>query len=262
MSWDARAYLRHGEARTRPAADLLQRVYLEAPETVLDLGCGPGNSTAVLRARYPDAQVVGLDSAPDMLAKARASGIEAEWVEADLRTYQPPGPVELLFSNATLHWLPDHAALFARLVSWLAPGGVLAVQMPNNFRAPSHLEVHSLRAQVPWYSLLSQTFPAIDVRTPAEYHRLFSQLGCTCDIWETEYLHVLDGEDAVVTWLRGSTLVPIRSHLSPTQYALFEDQLAVRLRAHYPPEADNSNKTLFPFRRIFMVAQKPEVSGR
>jgi trans-aconitate 2-methyltransferase len=146
MSWQPQRYLAFDDHRTRPGTDLLARVPLAAPERVVDLGCGPGNSTELLTARWPDATVVGVDNSPTMLAAARERRIGADWVEADIATWTPDTPVDLLFSNAVLQWLPDHATLLPRLLGLLRPGGVLAVQMPRNFEAPSHTTVHEIAA--------------------------------------------------------------------------------------------------------------------
>jgi trans-aconitate 2-methyltransferase len=155
MSWHPERYLAFDDYRTRPAADLLARVPLCAPERVVDLGCGPGNSTALLALRWPHADVVGIDSAAAMLAKAREGGIAARWLEADIASWTPEVPVDLLFSNAALQWLPDHQTLLPRLLSHLRPRGVLAIQMPRNFQAASHVTLRELAAEKPWAARLA-----------------------------------------------------------------------------------------------------------
>lgn len=250
MTWSAATYLAFGGERTRAAMDLLQRVPLEAPEVVVDLGCGPGNSTELLRARYPEARIVGVDAAPDMLARAQRSGVQAEWQAGDVATWSPQAPVDLLFANAVLHWLPDHARLLPKLVAHLRPGGVLAAQMPRNFEAPTHRLMRAVAADGPWAATLAARLPAVSVLDAPGYQRLLRPLG-RVEVWETEYLHVLRGPDPVLGWVRGTTLVPVQEALSEEMYADFEAAYAARLREAYPPEEDGT--TLLPFRRIFVV---------
>ncbi len=250
MTWNAATYLAFGGERTRAAMDLLQRVPLDAPELVVDLGCGPGNSTELLRTRYPEARLVGVDAAPDMLARAASSGVRAEWREGDVATWSPPEPVDLLFANAVLHWLPDHARLLPRLVGHLRPGGVLAAQMPRNFAAPTHRLMRAVAADGPWAEALAARLSEVSVLDAPGYQRLLRPLG-RVDVWETEYLHVLRGPDPVLGWVRGTALVPVKEALSAEMYAGFEAAYAARLREAYPPEEDGT--TLLPFRRIFVV---------
>lgn len=250
--WDAARYLAFADHRTRPAADLLARVALEAPHTVVDLGCGPGNSTALLAARWPQAHIIGVDSSPDMLAKARAGDVRAEWRQADIAQWTPEAPLDLIYSNATLQWVPDHASLLPRLLDCLRPGGVLAIQMPRNFAAPSHALMRETAAEGPWAGRLAGVLHAEPVAEPAWYYDLIAPLTATLDIWETEYLHVLDGDDPVLRWTRSTALRPVIDALDADGLAAFETAYAARLRAAYPRRA--GGRTLFPFRRLFIVA--------
>ena len=250
MTWNAATYLAFGGERTRAAIDLLHRVPIASPEAVVDLGCGPGNSTELLRARFPEARIVGVDSAPDMIARATRSGVQAEWLLADAATWSPTAPVDLVFANALLHWLPDHARLLPRLAGYLRPGGVLAVQMPKNFEAPTHRLMRAVAGDGPWAETLGARLPEVSVLDAQSYVRLLRGLG-RVDVWETEYLHVLEGPDPVLGWVRGTALVPVKEALSAEMYADFEAAYAARLREAYPPEEDG--KTLLPFRRIFVV---------
>ncbi|MCE3249462.1 MAG: trans-aconitate methyltransferase, partial [Geminicoccaceae bacterium] len=184
----------------RPAADLLARVPLAAPARIADLGCGPGNSTALLVQRWPAAEVLGIDSSAAMLAKAEASGLEAGWRKCDLAAWTPDAPYDLLFSNAALHWLPDHARLLPRLLGHLRPGGVLAVQMPRNFEAPSHALLREVARAGPWAGRLAPCLERAPVAAPEWYRDLLAPLTEALDIWQTEYLHVLEGEDPVLSW--------------------------------------------------------------
>lgn len=251
-SWDPDQYLRYEEARTRPAAELLARIPLDAPNTVVDVGSGPGNSTALLTERWPEATVTGVDSSSEMIAAAATTVPGARFIQADLRTWSPPAPVDVVFSNATLQWVDDHAAVFAHLLSWLAPDGVLAVQMPANFAEPSHAELRSLAASGPWAGDLRGVVRHDPVATPESYHRLLRDLGRPADVWTTEYLQVLSGEDPVLEWARATALRPVLERLPPELGRDFLAQYAERLRAAYPAEEDGT--TYFPFRRLFIVS--------
>jgi trans-aconitate 2-methyltransferase len=252
MTWNPEQYLSFADHRTRPAIDLLGRIALKSPARVADLGCGPGNSTALLVESWPGAAVTGVDSSAAMLATARTSGIRASWLQADLADWTPALPFDLLFSNAALHWLPDHAQLLPRLFAQVAPGGVLAVQMPRNFGAPSHALLLELAAAEPWAGRLEAALLREPVASPAWYYDLLAPSAPGLDIWETEYLHVLDGDDPVLAWNRGTVLRPVRAALKPDELAAFEADYARRLRAAYPRRSDG--RTLFPFRRLFIVA--------
>jgi trans-aconitate 2-methyltransferase len=253
MSWHPERYLAFDDHRTRPAADLLARVPLMAPERVVDLGCGPGNSTALLVARWPQAAVIGVDSSASMLDKARASGTRADWLEADIADWSPDAPVDLLFSNAALHWLPDHRALLPRLMSHLRPGGVLAVQMPRNFEAASHVTLRELAAQEPWAARLDGTLRPEPVAAPARYHDLLAPHAASLDIWQIEYLQVLDGEDPVLRWVEATSLRPVLEALDEAA-AAFKEAYGARLREAYPRRPDGT--TLYPFLRLFLVAKR------
>ena len=252
MAWDPAAYLGFSEERTRPAADLLARVPVEAPGRVVDLGCGPGNSTALLVARWPEAEVDGLDASPEMLERAAASGVRARWVRGDLASWAAPGRYDVAFSNAALQWLPDHAALLPRLAASVRPGGALAFQVPRNMDAPSHALMREVAATEPWADRLRDV-REVSVLRPEDYHRILAPFARRLDIWEAEYLHVLEGKDAVLAWVRGTGLRPFLDRLGADDRDGFVALYAERLREAYPREADGL--TLFPFRRLFAVAR-------
>jgi trans-aconitate 2-methyltransferase len=254
LSWNPERYLAFCDHRTRPAIDLLARVPLAKAERVADLGCGPGTSTALLARRWPEAGVTGVDNSRAMLIKARASGVPASWVEADIATWAPDRPLDLIYANAALQWLDDHAALFPRLMRQLRPEGVLAVQMPRNFAAPSHALLRETARSGPWADRLARA-DWQPVATPEWYYGLLAPQASALDIWETEYLHVLDGEDAVLNWTRGTALRPVMQALDHEQFVQFEAAYALRLREAYPRRGDG--RTLFPFRRLFIVASRP-----
>jgi len=252
MTWDPQQYLKFGAPRLRPAIDLLNRIEHASPNEVYDIGAGPGNVTPLLRARWPGAHVTGVDESQEMLDTARAALPDVEWVRADLAHWTPARPADVLYSNAALHWLNDHATLFPRLLSSLAPGGVLAVQMPRNFAAASHTEVDSAVRAGPWRARLEPLLRPLSVATPAEYYDLLAPRAATLDIWETEYLHVLRGDNPVKEWIKGSRLKPLLDALEEPLRTGFEAEYAARVKAAYPPRADGC--TLLPFRRLFIVA--------
>ena len=254
MSWNPERYLAFGDHRTRPAVDLLARVALRAPARVADLGCGPGNSTALLAARWPDAAVMGVDNSSEMLARARASGIRATWIESDIAGWTPAAQPDVLFSNAALQWLPDHARLLPRLLGQVRAGGVLAVQMPHNFGSPSHVLLREVADAGPWAARLQPLLLGEPVGAPQFYYDLLAPSSGSIDIWETEYLQVLEGGDPVLGWMRGTALRPVLAALEAGELAAFEAEYRERLRAAYPQRADGC--TLFPFRRLFIVATR------
>ena len=258
--WDPSQYLRFAAERARPAIDLLARIPIDAPGTVYDLGCGPGNVTRLLHERWPDARVVGVDSSEEMLGRARATLPELEWVAADLATWRPDAAPALIYSNAALHWLDGHETLFPRLMGFLAAGGVLAVQMPRNFDSPSHTLIAETVRGGPWRERLEPLLRGSPVADPQTYFGLIAPLAAAVDIWETEYLHVLEGEDAVKEFTKGSALKPLLDALSEPERAAFEERYAALVREAYPRRPDG--RTLFPFKRLFIVATKRSGMGQ
>lgn len=252
MVWSPSIYMAFGDERTRPAIELLARIRSENPERVIDLGCGPGNSTAVLAARWPDAKLEGLDSSPDMLAQARQSQVRAEWIEADLASWSARAKYSVIFSNATLQWLDDHRSLIPRLLKFVEPGGTFAFQVPHNMDAPSHQLMRETAASGPWASKLKNV-REVAVLSPVDYFEVFSTCGARSDIWETEYLHVLEGEDAVYKWVSATGLRPFVQALADDERAAFIADYKRKLNRAYPRRQDG--RTLFPFKRLFVVAQ-------
>jgi trans-aconitate 2-methyltransferase len=253
-TWDPGQYLKFSDHRVRPALDLMARIPLDQARGVYDLGCGPGTITRLLAERWPGAAVTGVDSSADMLAKARMEAPRVAFQQADIAAWSPPAPADLLFSNATLHWLDDHAALLPRLVSQLAPGGVLAVQLPCNRGSPSHLLMEEAAADGPWRARLARIRPVYgSVETPDAYYRILAPVARQVDIWETSYLHVLEGENPVVEWMRGTALRPYLDALAGAQHDAFLAAYADRVAAAYPRQPDG--RTLLAFRRIFFIAR-------
>ncbi len=254
MSWSPERYLGFHDLRLRPALDLMGRISMAPPRSIVDLGCGPGNVSPLLLQRWPDAALTGVDQSAAMLERARAVLPRAQWIEADISGWHPDAPVDLVFSNAALHWVGDHPALFARLAAMLAPDSVLAVQMPANFSAPSHRLIRALAASSDWAGVLERVRMG-EVLEPDAYQSLLSAHFGEVDLWETTYYQQLSGEHAVFEWLAGSTLVPYFDCLSEAQTSAFVSRLKPMLASAYPARSDGS--VLFPFKRLFMLARGP-----
>jgi trans-aconitate 2-methyltransferase len=254
-SWEPSRYLRFGEERGQPCRDLVARIQRDAVQRVVDLGCGPGNSTAVLRARWPEAECFGVDSSTEMLEVARKSDPVVRWVHADIRTWEPTEPVDLLFSNAALHWLPDHEPLFPRLLRLLTSGGVFAVQMPANTSEPYQDVAEELRCRAPWTNLIAGPSSRSDVGESEFYYRILSPLVSRLELWDTRYLHVLDGPEAIVDWTRGAGLKDWLAALPrPADRDRFLCEYLSGVARRYPREPDG--KVLFPFLRRFIIAYR------
>jgi trans-aconitate 2-methyltransferase len=255
MAWDPTLYLRFADHRLRPALDLLGRVVAERPRAVYDLGCGPGTTTRLLVERWPEARVVGVDSSEEMLAKARADCPGASYRTADLARWRPAEPADVLYSNAALHWLEDHASLFPRLVGLLAEGGALAVQMPHNDGAPSHTCMREAAEAGPWREVVLRVVHDRRVAEPDVYYDLLRPLVSSIEIWETVYIQPLEGDNPVVDWTRGTALRPLlQAIVDPGQREAFLADYAARIAAAYPRRPDG--RTLLPFRRLFIVARR------
>lgn len=254
MQWDPTQYLAFADLRLRPALDLLARTPAEAPRLVVDLGCGPGNLTPYLKARWPGARIVGVDASAEMLARARKAVEGAEFVQAGIAGWTPDAAPDVIYSNAALHWLDGHDALFPRLLGLLAPGGVLAVQMPRNHGAASHTEIGATVIDGPWRARLEPLLRPAPTHPPAVYYDLLASRTARLDVWETEYLQVLEGRDPVKEFTKGSALKPFLDALDGAERDAFEEAYAARLRRAYPPQGDG--RTLFPFRRLFLVAAR------
>lgn len=250
--WDPSQYLRFGDERLRPALDLLSRVQLAAPAVVYDLGCGSGTSTVILKERWPEAEVIGIDSSASMLDRARALDVEITWLEGDLTSWEPDAPCDLLFSNAVYQWLDGHEALFQRLVNGLRPGGVLAVQMPNNYAAPTHTSIAETVREGPWRERLEPHLREWPVGDIFSYYDLLTPHTTSVDFWETTYAHVLEGDDPVVEWLKGSALRPLLDLLEGAEEPAFLKTYGAKVGQAYPRRSDG--KTVMAFKRLFFVA--------
>ena len=252
-TWDPRQYLKFSDHRLRPALDLLAQIPLDSARSVYDLGCGPGNITRLLAERWPGAQVVGVDSSAEMLVKARQEAPGIPFIQAGIEQWSPAAPADLLFTNSTLQWLDDHARLCPRLLAQLAPQGVLAVQMPHNHDAPSHAAMREAAEEGPWRARLRDVRSIRPVGTPADYYRILAPVAQQIDIWETEYLHVLEGDNPVVEWTKGTGLRPYLDALKEPERGAFLAAYAARIAALYPKQPDG--RTLLPFKRLFILTR-------
>ena len=254
--WEPDHYLTYADQRGRPFAELVTRIDADAPRTVMDLGCGPGNLTATLADRWPDARIAGLDSSPEMVAAARERHPTLDVGVGDLATYLGSGaaPVDVLVSNAALQWVPGHLDLLPALVDHVRPGGWLAFQVPGNFDEPSHTIRRDLAAEPP-YAAITADLAGPASHDPAVYLGALARLGCLVDAWETTYLHLLDGPDPVFTWVSGTGAAPTLAALreaSSELHAAYVEEFKRRLDAAYPATAAG---VVLAFRRIFVVAQ-------
>jgi trans-aconitate 2-methyltransferase len=265
VSWNPQQYLKFAAERERPGYDLLAQIGELPPGPIFDLGCGTGTHTRPIAARWPERPIAGVDNSPEMLGEAGKHAVPISWVAADIAAWQAPQPAALIFSNATLHWLTRHDRLFPRLFGMLRDGGVLAVQMPRNFHNPSQSLLRDTAAEGPWAARLAPLFlpesetPSLlrpdPVGTPEFYYDLLAPAAAGgIDLWETEYVHQLQGENAVLEWMRGTTLRPILAVLDDRLREHFLADYAARLAAAFPRRPDG--KTLLHFRRLFLVARR------
>lgn len=256
--WDTGQYLKFADERMRPALELLGRIPCEAPGVVYDLGCGSGDVTRLLAERWPEARVYGIDHSKEMLEKAAAEPGRVAWVERDISGWSPGEPAGVIYSNAALHWVEEHEALFPRLAGFLEPGGCLAVQMPLSWEAPSHRLMRETLAnggpggRALGDESLRQAMGRAWVLPTQAYYELLAGRARQVDIWESEYLHILEGEEAVLEWVKGTGLRPILNGLGGAERELFLAEYTRRLRGAYPVRANG--RTLYPFRRLFIVA--------
>lgn len=255
--WNPDQYARFETERDRAALDLMLRLPDDLdPREIWDLGCGSGHHAALLGRRHPDAAVHGLDSSAAMLERARALGAAIDWVRGDIAAWTSDRPADLIFANASLHWLPDHETLFPRLVQALTPGGVLAVQMPLGHATRHHALLRDTAGRGPWAQALSGVERTPLLLDPARYYELLAEDCEAADVWSTTYLHALTGEDAVLEWMRGTALRPYLTALAddPALSAAFEDALGDALSQAFPMRLDGV--TLLPFPRLFLVARR------
>jgi len=252
--WDAGHYLRFADARTLPAVDLLSRIEVSAPATVTDLGCGPGNSTGLLAQRWPEAAIIGIDSSDNLLDAARRDHPSARFELGDIRDWAPLEPPDVAFANASLQWVGDHARLIPRLFDQVAPGGVFAVQMPRNHDFATHALMRQVAADGEWRDRLAGARDPSPVQPPEFYYDLLAPRSASFTIWETNYIQVMDGVEAIIAWLHGTGLRPFLARLTEAERPAFLERYAAQLERAYPVQADG--KILLPYPRLFFIAAK------
>ena len=257
MKWDPAKYVQFGDYRNRPFFDLTARIHADAPAQVVDLGCGPGNLTATLAERWPGAQVLGVDSSAEMLAKAAAlveKGSSLQFEQADIADWMPAPETDVVVTNAALQWVPGHQDMMRKWLEVLRPGAWFAMQVPGNFNAPSHSLMRELAGSDRWAAKLDGVLRGVEsVGEPGDYLGILLDAGCAADAWETTYLQVLPGPDPVLDWVRGTALRPVMAALDDDDARRFEAEYAAALRDAYPRSVHG---TVFPFRRIFAVGRK------
>ena len=252
--WNADLYRQFETERTRPAQDLLNAVDLAGPRYVVDLGCGPGNSTELLLRRFPDAAVTGLDTSDAMLASARARLPGCRFAKDDIATWVPATPPDLIYANAALQWVGDHESLLPRLLAALAPGGVLAVQMPDNRNEPSHRLMREVATEPEWANLIGDKAASrVRILPATAYYGLLAGRASQVDVWRTTYYHPMPSAGAIVAWLRGTGLKPFVESLPDERRAAFLSRYEASVAEAYPPQADG--RLLLAFPRLFVVAR-------
>jgi trans-aconitate 2-methyltransferase len=257
-AWDPEQYLKFAGERTRPSIDLVARIALASPTAILDVGCGPGNSTEVVHARWPEARITGIDNSPEMIERARAAHEWGEWVLADAATLdwggsRLGGPWDLVFSNATLQWIPDHERLLPRLLGLVRSGGALAVQVPANAGSPLHRSLLRTAADPRWSRFTAECASRLVYHEPSYYHGLVAGRAERMELWETTYHHEMADHRALVEWYKGTGMRPCLDRLpdEPSRRA-FEDAVLEGCRAEYPVQPNG--RVLYPFRRVFFIA--------
>lgn len=252
-TWNPGQYLKFDDERTRPCRDLAARIRLENPQRIIDLGCGPGNSTQVLAERWPQAGITGLDSSPDMIRRAGEQYPQETWELGNIAEWTATQPYDLVFSNAAYQWVPDHARVMPHLLRQVAPGGVLAFQVPANINATAHELMRQVAASPAWKSRFPEKIREWHAHSPAFYYDVLSEDAAHLDLWTTEYFHILDGPGAIVEWYKGTGLRPFLDLLpdEPTREKFLEDYLR-EIEAAFPRQKDG--RVLFPFLRLFVIA--------
>jgi trans-aconitate 2-methyltransferase len=255
LDWNPALYRRYEDERTRPAQELLARVPLTEAALVVDLGCGPGNSTELLMQRFPGAEVLGTDNSEAMLVSARERLPAARFELSDIAGWQPELPPDLIYANASLQWVPGHEALIPRLFASLAPGGVLAIQMPDNREEPTHRLMRAVAGEGPWAAAIGDADKLRTLLLELDaYYDLLAADAAQVDVWRTAYQHPMASAAAIVEWVRGTGLKPFVDRLPPELQASYLAEYERRVDAAYPPRADG--KRLLAFPRMFIVAQR------
>ncbi|MFN0172845.1 MAG: trans-aconitate 2-methyltransferase [Bryobacteraceae bacterium] len=252
--WDPGLYLRFENERTQPCVDLVNRIPLDDPREIVDLGCGPGNSTAVLAQRWPKAAITGIDHSPEMLDRARRDRPEIAWQLADIGLWTPDRQVDLVFSNAAFQWIHGHRQVLPRLVESLAPGGVFAMQIPFHLQSALHRAILEVARSGPWSARLAAIEPVFEILAPEQYYDLLAPRATRITLWLTEYQHVMADAEAIVSWIRGTGLRPYLQALEAAELEPFLDRFRRRVEEAFPVRAGGTR--ILPFPRLFVVLVK------
>ncbi|NJM73263.1 MAG: methyltransferase domain-containing protein [Scytonema sp. RU_4_4] len=254
-TWDPNLYLQFANERTQPSLDLMTRIAVSCPQKILDVGCGPGNSTEMLRRQWSEADIIGLDHSSEMISAASKAYPKEKWILADIVTWTADTPFDIVFSSSTLQWVPNHATVFPHLLNQVAPHGVFAVQMPMHFK----LSVFQLMLEIAddsrWQSRMYKAKNALIIEKPSFYYNILQPLASRIDLWETEYYHVMDSHESIMQWISGAPLRPFLEALEDEEQKLrFQEKLRAGIARAYPQQKDG--RVLFPFRRLFIVAYR------
>ena len=252
-AWNPDLYLKFEKERTQPSIDLVARIDVSSPERIIDIGCGPGNGTKILREKFPNSRITGIDSSSEMIDKAKSAYPPGEWILADAAEYQFTGKYDIIFSNAALQWIPDHQKLIERVVVHLTTKGKLAIQVPGNYDSPIQESLKQLSERPDWAGFLFEAVNAIRYRTPEFYYDVLSAMNLKIDLWTTTYYHILDSVTEIIEWYSGTGMRPHLDALPDDDArAAFVTELTDLIQDEYPKQADG--KVIFPFRRIFFTA--------
>ena len=255
LDWNPHQYLKFANERTQPSIDLASRIKIENPKSIIDIGCGPGNSTQVLRNRWPNAKIAGLDSSANMIEKAKKDYPDTEWIIGDASTFAFDKEYDVVFSNAALQWIQNHDSLIPRLFSIVAPSGALAVQVPANNESPLYKAVLSVSSKEKWSKFTSGCESILNYRILEYYHNILAPISSQLDLWETIYYHVMNSHIELVEWYEGTGMRPFLERLPDDgSRKEFENEILAECRQSYRIRKDG--KVLYPFKRIFFVAYK------
>ncbi|MDC0994057.1 methyltransferase domain-containing protein [bacterium] len=252
--WNPNLYMKYGNERTQPSIDLVARIASSSPQEIIDLGCGPGNSTSILKNRWPNAMVAGLDSSEGMIKQARKDYPNQEWIVGDISDWVADKEYDLIFSNAALQWIPEHQIVFPKLVGFLKDSGVLAVQVPFHYDSPLHKSIVEVSEDERWTGRMNQARSALTYKPASFYYDVLSSISSSLAIWMTEYYHVMESPEAVLDWISGTGLRPFIAALETEEANDFKKVLLGKYIDAYARQKDD--KVIFPFKRQFIVATK------
>ncbi len=254
-TWDTEQYLKFKNERTQPFYDLISRIQISNPESIVDVGCGPGNSTFVIEQRWPNADISGFDSSTEMLKIATETSSKVNWFQADVKDWRPDTHYDVIFSNAALHWISDHERLLPKLMSYLNNEGALAVQMPAHYNSPSHQLLLEVAKQPEWCSFTESACQLLSMEPQSFYYNVLDPLASKVEMWETEYVHIMDNVETIIEWFHSTGLRPFMESLPRREdKEKFKHELLAKYNVAYPQQ--QNGKVLFPFRRFFFIAYK------